>query len=62
MISKAEEARENKVKNMVECFIANENSWRLSDNFEKNCKERFKKNVQTNFEFSMEVKSEIDDC
>ena len=49
MISKAEEARENKVKNMVECLIANENSWRLSDNFEKNCKERFKKNLEKNF-------------
>lgn len=61
MISKAEEARENKVKNMVECFIANENSWRLSDNFEKNCKERFK-NMEKNLEFSMEVKSELDDC
>ena len=62
MISKAEEARENKVKNMVECLIANENSWKLSDNFEKNCKERFKKNMEKNLEFSMEVKSELDDC
>jgi hypothetical protein len=41
MIEKAEEAREDqrKVKNFAEC-VATENSWRLSENFERNCKER----------------------
>lgn len=41
MIEKAEEARDEirKVKNMADC-LATENSWRLSENFERNCKER----------------------
>ena len=39
MIKKAEEAREHKVKNMAEC-VASENSWRLSDKFEQNIKEK----------------------
>jgi len=41
MIQKAEEARDQskKVKNMADCMIT-ENSWRLSENFERNCKER----------------------
>jgi len=37
MLSKAEEARQ--VKNMAQC-LANENSWRLSENFSKICKEK----------------------
>jgi hypothetical protein len=39
MIRRAEKAKNNKVKNMAEC-IASESSWRLSQNFEKDCKER----------------------
>jgi hypothetical protein len=40
MIEKAEEARDqNKVKNMADC-MATENSWRLSENFERNCIEK----------------------
>jgi hypothetical protein len=37
MIEQAEQNR--KVKNLQEC-LASENSWKLSENFEKNCKER----------------------
>jgi hypothetical protein len=41
MIQKAEQARDqHKVKNMLDC-VASENSWRLSENFERNCKEKY---------------------
>jgi hypothetical protein len=33
MIKRAEEERNHKVKNMMEC-VASENSWRLSERFE----------------------------
>jgi hypothetical protein len=40
MISKAEEARDpSKVKNILDCLVT-ENSWRLSENFERNCIEK----------------------
>lgn len=47
MINKAEEARDQskKVKNMADC-LATENSWRLSENFERNCKERTLMNLE----------------
>ena len=45
MIQKAEQARdESKVKNMADCLVT-ENSWRLSENFERTCKERNQFNV-----------------
>jgi hypothetical protein len=62
MIQKAEEKREHKVKNMAEC-LASENSWRISENFEKNCKERCDVSaIENDFKFSMEVQSFADSC
>jgi hypothetical protein len=44
MIGKAEEDRERqKVKSVIDC-IAYENSWKVSQNFEKNCIERMRSN------------------
>jgi hypothetical protein len=48
MIMKAEEARDaenGKVKALADC-IATENSWRLSENFERNCKERSQMHIE----------------
>jgi hypothetical protein len=40
MIQNAESARDKgKIKNVAE-FLADENSWYLSENFERNCKDR----------------------
>lgn len=64
MIKRAEKASLNKVKNMAEC-VASENSWRLSQNFEKDCKERANNNNNHSDEdlyFSSEVQSFADSC
>ena len=61
MIEKAEEARDqHKVKNMVDC-VASENSWRLSENFERNCKERYPQLLDEDIEISFEMNS-VDSC
>jgi hypothetical protein len=47
---------------MADC-MANENSWHLSENFERNCKERCQMNIEEEFEFSLDMKSDSDaDC
>ena len=57
MILKAEEARDqNKVKNILDC-LATENSWRLSENFERSCIERNQINIEDQIDFSAEMKS-----
>jgi hypothetical protein len=57
MIQKAEEARgQHKVKNMADC-LATENSWRLSENFERNCIERNQISLEGHINFSLEMKS-----
>jgi hypothetical protein len=62
MIKKAEEARNHlNVKDMTE-YLAGENSWRLSENFEKNCKERRQFNLEEDLSFSMDMQSDEDDC
>lgn len=43
-------------------YLAGENSWRLSENFEKNCKERKKFNLEDDLSFSMEMKSDDEEC
>ena len=43
---------------MADC-MANENSWCLCENFERNCKERLRLSVEEQFEFSID-KSESD--
>ena len=54
MIEKAEEARgEKKVLNMVD-FIANESSWKLSENFLRNCKEMGKELIEEDMLFMQE--------
>jgi hypothetical protein len=62
MIRKAEEARDkSKVKNMAE-GMALENSWHLSENFERNCIEKCNLSLEQPFEFSLDMKSDSDDC
>jgi len=47
---------------MADC-VANENSWHLSENFERNCKERCQMNIEEEFEFSLDMKDDSDgDC
>jgi hypothetical protein len=61
MIEKAESARDqNKVKNMVDC-MANESSWRLSENFERNCKERGDFNLDEDVHISLDMQSYTED-
>ena len=58
MIEKAEEARgEKKVLNMVD-FIANESSWKLSENFLRNCKEMGKELIEEDMLFMQEQRLE----
>ena len=58
MISRAEEARNQvDIKDMNE-YLAGENSWRLSENFEKNCKERRHFDLEDDLSFSMDVLSD----
>ena len=61
MIDKAESSRDqNKVKNMVDC-MASVSSWRLSANFERNCKERGDFNLDDDARISLEMESYSDD-
>lgn len=60
MIEKSEEeAREQqkKFKNWMDCLGASDNSWRLSDNFERTCIER---NQLTNVEDGSNTNSLVD--
>lgn len=61
MIQKAEE--EHRVKNMLECVVS-ENSWKLSENFERNCIERQQAFLEEDIKFSFDMQSEIrdEDC
>ena len=60
MILKAEEARDqSKVKNILDCLVT-ENSWRLSENFERNCIERSQINIEGNLTFSPDMHSAED--
>ena len=43
-------------------YLAGENSWRLSENFEKTCKERRKFDLEDDLSFSMEMQSGEEDC
>lgn len=54
MIEKAEEARDEqaKVKSILDC-LATENSWRLSENFERTCKERHRFEGEVDLDFSL---------
>lgn len=62
MIEKAEKARgqHNNVKNMADC-VASESSWRLSENFERNCKEKFPDILDEDIDLSIEMNS-VDSC
>lgn len=47
---------------MAEC-VASENSWRLSEQFEQNCKERCKMDlIDDEFKYSLEMQSFADSC
>lgn len=60
MLKKAEEARQ--VKNMAQC-IAYENSWRLSENFNKICKEKCQVDMKESMtRLSMDIKSFNECC
>jgi len=48
------------VKNMADCVLS-ENSWRLSENFERNCKDRYPLNLNEDIEISIEMNS-ADSC
>lgn len=62
MIDRAEQERdENKVKNMVDC-MATENSWRLSDNFETNCKGKEDFDLDSSLRISLEMNPDSDPC
>jgi hypothetical protein len=62
MIERAESARDpSKVKSMIDC-VASENSWRLSENFERNCKERGEFNIDEDVHISMEMHTDSDPC
>lgn len=62
MIKKAEEARDQtKVKNMAEGKMVIENSWHLSENFERNCIEKCQLSIEQQLEFSLEMKSDGED-
>lgn len=62
MIERAAEARNKAdVKDMTE-YLAGENSWRLSENFEKNCKERRQFDLDDDLSFSMDMHSDQDEC
>lgn len=59
MIKKAEEARDqSKVKNMADGMMAFENSWHLSENFERNCIEKCHMSIEQQLEFSLDMKSD----
>ena len=45
---------------MVDC-VASENSWRLSENFERNCKERYPQLLDDDIDISFEMNS-VDSC
>ena len=51
MIQRAE--NEKKVKNMIDC-LATENSWCLSENFERDCKERCQLQIEDDVYFSVD--------
>jgi hypothetical protein len=62
MIEKAEKARGlNNVKNMADC-IASESSWRLSENFERNCKVKYPELLDEDIDLSIEMNSVDDSC
>ncbi len=55
MIHKAEEqskGEQQKTKTINECF-ASENSWKLSENFERNCKQNARIEEEEDIQFSM---------
>lgn len=55
MILKAEEARDEqaKVKSIMDC-LATENSWKLSENFDRICKERHRFDNDLDLDFSLD--------
>ncbi len=55
MIEKAEEARDEqaKVKSIMDC-LATENSWKLSENFDRICKERHRFDGEIDLDFSLD--------
>lgn len=57
MIQRAENEREHKVKSMIDC-LATENSWCLSQNFERDCKERCQLQIDDDINFSIEMNSD----
>lgn len=46
----------------MEDFIAFENSWKLSENFEKNCKEICEVNCDGEINFSLDYNTSNDNC
>lgn len=39
-------------------YVATEHSWRLSENFERNCKERSQMNLDEHMDFSLDLRTE----
>eukprot|EP00347_Sterkiella_histriomuscorum_P000386 403376061 len=60
MIARAENEREHKVKSMIDC-LATENSWCLSQNFERDCKERCQLQIEDDINFSIDMVTHSDD-
>ncbi|CDW79565.1 UNKNOWN [Stylonychia lemnae] len=60
MIQRAEQERDNKVKNMMDC-LATENSWCLSENFERDCKERGQMKIDDDINFDLDIVTHSDD-